>query len=939
MDKIWEMQDYSEAVAKEIHRHLGVSMVVSRLLAQRGMDGADEAQNFLDAGLDQLTDPMEMQGMAAAVDRIRRAIESQEKVFIYGDYDVDGVCSIVLLKDCLNRLGCQADYYVPDRFSEGYGLNKKAIEILARDGCQLLITVDCGINAVEETKWAMSLGMDMIITDHHTPQPEQPSAWAVINPKNDDIKAIANLAGVGVAFKLACALGTGRIAEEEIYEWLDLVALATVADIVPLLDENRILVKYGLKALGKTKRPGLRALIREAGLEGKLIQSWQVGFVLGPRLNSAGRLGSARTSIELLDTHDEKEACAKAILLCNMNNERRLIEEGIFQEAVAQVDRDIKLEEDPILVVGGEGWHQGVIGIVASRLADLYNRPAIVISWEGNTGRGSARSVSGFDLYGALKYASASLLQFGGHKMAAGLSIGLDQLNDLKEALRQYVGESLIELKRPKSYRVDMDIDEEDIREQLMEEIELLRPFGEGNPAPRFVLRASAISTPVWVGNNRAHLKFRTGLNNIEAIAFNRSDMIDYPLQKSSQDLLFELDVNEFRGKRSLQLKIKDLKSSITWDTLSGEDSDSNRLLRAFRRTVDELREKRPVLFVYPAYRSLVKHQAVLEYYFDKQNLQLLHGHLSREERVWGQNQLTEGASKVFLTTRSFLQYYESSFGLPTGLRYMVRLWPLATPDQDTSNCWQREIETIEQRDKFTLYRSSNRPVNSGRALVYANLGRTVNSLRDEYPELKVEAGLTDMRQRRAVRREFMGVHSGILVSDGTHTSGWPNVGSINEVTLADSPLGRYELAPLIDNLRVDNEIKVGVAFDRNSVERNHIFLNSLYPEIDAVQAVLRFYVQNRRRLNSVNIDSLASQISAELHQEYSRMELQSIMRILADLGLCRVEKSGSIMGINSMDVDNAISSICNSPYYLEGLAEKQVLAEWEKDLNKYLVW
>ncbi|MDD3365001.1 MAG: DHH family phosphoesterase, partial [Syntrophomonas sp.] len=335
MDRIWEIQEYSEAVAKEIHQHLGISMVASRLLVQRGMLGADEARNFLDAGLDHLTDPMAMRGMEGAVDRIRRAIASQEKVVIYGDYDVDGVCSIVLLKDCLNNLGCQADYYVPDRFSEGYGLNKEAVEVLARDGCKLLITVDCGINAVEETKWAMSLGMDMIITDHHTPEPIQPSAWAVINPKNDDIKAIANLAGVGVAFKLACALGTGRIAQEKIYEWLDLVALATVADIVPLLDENRILVKYGLQALEKTKRPGLRALIREAGLEGKSIQSWQLGFVLGPRLNSAGRLGSARTSIELLDSHDEQEACAQAILLCNMNNERRLIEEGIFQEAVA----------------------------------------------------------------------------------------------------------------------------------------------------------------------------------------------------------------------------------------------------------------------------------------------------------------------------------------------------------------------------------------------------------------------------------------------------------------------------------------------------------------------------------------------------------------------------------------------------------------------------
>jgi single-stranded-DNA-specific exonuclease len=902
------------------------------------MVGPDEARDFLNAGLDCLTDPMLIRGMAAAVDRIRRAIENQEKVVIYGDYDVDGVCSIVLLKECLNRLGCKVDYYVPDRFGEGYGLNKEAIESLARDGCLLLITVDCGINAVEETKYAMDLGMDMIITDHHTPEPIQPSAWAVINPKNDDIKAIFNLAGVGVAFKLACALGTGRITEEEIYEWLDLVALATVADIVPLLDENRILVKYGLRALENTKRPGLRALIREAGLEGKPIQSWHIGFVLAPRLNSAGRLGSARSSVELLDSYDEKDAGAKAILLCNLNNERRLIEESIFQEAVAQVDRDIELEEEPILVVGGEGWHQGVIGIVASRLADLYNRPTIVISWEGNTGRGSARSVGGFNLYDALKYASASLLQFGGHRMAAGLSIRLDQLYEFKLALRHYVDASLIELKRQKIYRVDMDIDEEDIREQLMEEIELMRPFGEGNPAPRFVLRASAISSPVWLGNNQAHLKFRTGSNNIEAIAFNRSDMIDYPLQKSSQDLLFELDVNEFRGKRSLQLKIKDLKSSIIPDTFNGEDCNYNRLMGAFRRTVEELREKRPVIFVYPAYRSLVKHQAVLEYYIDKQNLQLLHGHLSIEKRTSGQNQLAKGVGKVFLTTESFLQYYQKNFELPMGLSYIVHLWPLAMQHHNKLNLGEREIETIHA-DKFSFYRSSDVQLDSGRVLVYANLGRTVNSLRKNYKYLQVEAGLTDMKQRRAVRREFMEVAKGVLVIDGTHTTGRTNFGCINQVILADAPFGRYEIASFIDSLRMENEIKVGLAFDRSSLKHNHSFLNRLYPDPDMVQATLAILRQNGLRMSSENTDKLVSRIRSELQPEYSRMELLSIMRILADLGLCRIEKSGSIMAINSMDVDNTMNRICSSPYYLEGLAEKQVLAEWETELNKYLVW
>ncbi len=937
MDKIWEIQDFNEATAAEIHQQLGISMVASRLLVQRGMLSAAEARSFLDTSLNNLTDPMAMRGMAKSVERIRRAIGRQEKVVIYGDYDVDGICSIVLLKECLSRLGCQVDYYVPDRFSEGYGLNKEALTTLAQNGCQLLITVDCGISAVEETEWAINLGMDVIITDHHTPPPIQPPAWAVINPKNDAIKALSNLAGVGVAFKLACALGAGSISNDEIYQWLDLVALATVADIVPLLDENRILVKNGLKVLEKTKRIGLRALIRAAGLEGKPIQSWQLGFVLGPRLNSAGRLGSARTSIELLDSHDEQAAAELAILLDNLNNERRLIEEGIFQAAVAEVNKAMKLPETGFLVVGGEGWHQGVIGIVASRLADLYNRPAIVIAWEGNTGRGSARSVAGIDLHQALQSVSGFLLQFGGHKMAAGLTINRDQLDEFKKALSQYGGNGPFALNRPKTFRVDMDLDEDDIQYQLIEEIELLRPFGEGNPAPHFALRATAINNPLWVGNNRAHLKFQAGLNNIEAIAFNRSDIVDYPLQQSSQDLLFELDVNEFRGIKRLQLKIKDLKASITPDTVGGDES-SRGLIRAIRRAVEDLRQKRPVLFIYPAYRSLTKHQPVLEYFLGRQNLHFLHGQLSLEERAWGQDQLTRGVDKVFVTTESFMQYYHNKFDLPPGLEYILRLWPMAQTDHIISNPAHYEIENIVSGHNYVLYRT-NAPLNGNRALLYANLTKTINMLRHDYPEMQVEAGLTDMRQRRAARRDFMGLASGILVSDGTHTSGYPGIGGINEVILADSPMGRYELEPFNECWSPNNEKKVGIAFDSTSIKHNRVILDRLYPGADKIQAVLTFYVQNRQKLRSENIDSLAGKISAGLGQAYSRMEMQAIMRVWGDLGLCRMEKSGSIMAINSIGLDKISSSICNSPYFLEGLAEKRVLAEWEMELNKYLAW
>ena len=938
LNSIWEFHECDGSIAKEICRHLGVSMVTSRLLVQRGINGVEEARNFLHTDLDNLTDPFSMRGMAPAVERIRKAIISGQKVIIYGDYDVDGVCSIVILKECLEFLGCQVDYYVPNRFSEGYGLNKGAVESLARQGYELLITVDCGISSVEETKLAMSMGMDVIITDHHTPPPQQPPALAIINPKNDMFREIVNLAGAGVAFKLAAALAVENISGERVKEWLDLVAVATVADIVPLLDENRILVKYGLRVLENTKRPGLRALIRETGLEGKPIQSWQVGFVLGPRINSAGRLESARISIELLTCQDEQEASEKAALLSKLNNERRLIEEGIYQEALAQVKSGLTIEEEPILVVEGEGWHQGVIGIVASRLTEAFNRPAIVISWEGNMGKGSARSIGGFNLYEALNQAESFMLEFGGHKMAAGLSISRDQLSSFKAALKHYAGERLITFERYKRYQADMEIEEEDIHQKLMDEMEILRPFGEGNPVPRFVLRASTISSPAWVGSKRTHLKFRTGTNNIEAIAFNLANMTDYPLQSCGQDLLFELDVNDFRGKKNLQLKVKDLKAAFVPDRPTEEENNSIRLKRAIRRAVEEIREKRPVLFVYPAYRSLVKHQAVLEYFFNKHNVRPIHGHLNLEGKLLAQKQLAQGAGMVFLITRSFLQYFQNSFSLPANLRFMVRMWPIAGQDEDLLNLGNCDIETIERMDKFSLYRSRE-IADRGRVVVYANLSKTVNHLNNHHPGINIESGLMDMRQRRAVRKLYMGNAKGVLLSDGTHTAGWPHISEIDEIILADSPLGWYELASVTDYLSSSEGLRIGVTFEKTSLEYNRDFLNRLYPNIDTVQEFLSYYIKYTPGSSRVKVDELVSNIGIHLNKKYSRLEILSALRILADLGLCRFEKSGSIIAINFVNAENSATNICNTPYYLEGLAEKQVLTEWEMKLNNSLVW
>jgi single-stranded-DNA-specific exonuclease len=939
LQTIWDFKEYDHEAAVEISRQLQISTLTARLLVQRGIRGAEEARSFLYAGIEKLTEPGLMRGMAAAVVRITKAIASQEKVIIYGDYDVDGICSIVILRECLELLGGRVDYYVPNRFHEGYGLNKEAVELLARQGCRLLITVDCGITAVEETQSAVSLGMDVIITDHHNPPTLLPPALAIINPKTDALAASADLAGAGVAFKLAVALGAGRISEAIVQGWLELAALATVADIVPLMGENRILVKYGLQSLENTKRPGLQALLRESDLEGKPIQSWQVGFILAPRLNSAGRMDSARASIELLIGTEESEAALRAARLCQMNDERRMIEDAVYQEALGQAESELGREETDILVVGGQGWHLGVIGIVASRLTEVYNRPAIVISWAGDSGRGSARSVGDFDIYAALQRSGKFLLEFGGHRAAAGLSINRNQLSSFKAFLQENIAPAAGAGKGERHYQVDMEIEAEDIHPELMREIDLLRPFGAGNPQPRFVLRSTAIGRLSRVGKKREHLRFLTGIDNIAGINFNREDRDDYHLQSCGQDLLFELDRNDFNGKKSLQLKVQDFKATYVNSQRSGEDNNFLRLLQAVQRAVEEIEAGRPVLFVYPGFRSLQKHQAIMQYYFNKDNLQPLHGHLSPEIRGPIQNQLASGRGGIYLITRAFLQYYLRGRAMPENLRYMVRMWPLYGPDHDLSNLNQMEIITLEQDQQPIFYHHPGLDTDAGRVWVYANLAKTVEAWQTNRPGLHIESGLKDMSQRRAVHRHHISASAGGLLSDGTHTAGRTYINTIDELVLADSPLGLYELAAFTDYLPARQELRIGVAFDRASLDYNRKYLQRLYPDQDTVDAVRTCYLHHAAKLGAFQPDGLVNAIGGLLAGQYSRSEILATLRILADLGLCRYEKSGSISAIILSEAEISAHSMAGTPYHMEGLAEKEILSAWEMQLSRVLGW
>lgn len=935
----WEIQNFDTAAAAQISRELGLTPLTAALLVQRGLRDASQAREFISPDLHNMCDGSSMRGMSAAIQRIRQAIQDQEKIVIYGDYDVDGICSVVILKECIERLGGKVDYYVPNRFLEGYGLNVGALSALYQQGTRLIITVDCGISSVEEVHYAATLGLDIIVTDHHNPPPELPPALAIINPKQDEIPALAYLAGAGVAFKLACVLAEGTITQAELFDWLELVALATVADQVPLLQENRLLVKYGLVYLEKTRRPGLRALIKATGLEGSPVQSWQVGFILAPRLNSAGRMDSARTSIELLTCEEKIRSESLASRLCQINEERKVIEEKIFRQAVSQLESGGDFLADRILVVCGDEWHRGVIGIVASRLAERYGRPAIVISWEGDTGRGSARSIGEVDIFSALNNNKHLLLAFGGHRAAAGLSIGRKQILEFKSALEAHAQFLDLGSKGKKTYRADLEISESDISCELLEEIELLRPFGEGNPAPHFIIRDAGMDCVSRVGKKREHLKFTTSARRISGIIFNRGDLSDTQLQSYGQDLLFELDRNRFAGQNNLQMKVRDLKPAfISTERLNEADSFYRRL-QILSRAAKEIESRRPVLLVYPGYRSLSKHKAVVEHFLGKNNVFEIHSHLNP---VWLEHTVKhfrQGTNRVYITTLSYLHYYHLRFEMPENLRYIVRLWSTSRAGSFWDGLKRLEVEDW-QLAKVAIHPGSDFLERSqGKTVMYANLAASVSYYREKYPLAHVESGLADPQARRKIRLDYLQDGEKLLISDGTHTPGRPYLSQLEKIVLADSPLGHYELAAWTDYLPSAQEMAVEVTFNREKLEYNRNYLRRLYPPVEVIEAVLSAYRGFSGSEAAIPAQQLGVSISRQLGGKYTGMEILASLRIAADLGLCRFEKSGSIMAAKQLrDHDQHLDSEA-SPYLLEGKAELEMLADWELELNRAMGW
>lgn len=583
LGKIWRLAEPRPQVREMLARELKISEIVAQVLVNRGITTIEAAREFLWSGLEGLHNPELLPGLNKAVARVFAAITAGEKILIYGDYDVDGITATTLLYLTLSKLGARVDYYIPDRLEEGYGLNQAALEKALEDGFSLVVTVDCGISSVDEADWALEAGLDLIITDHHEPQDQLPRALAVLNPKAaaglQPAYPFQDLAGVGVSFKLAQGLLrylNPRLPEGEAgREYLDLVALGTIADIVPLREENRILVKYGLEQLNSSQRPGLAALRQVCGLAGREITAGNVGFILAPRLNAGGRLGDARRGVRLLISSDASEAADIATQLEQENRRRQELEAETTAQAVAMLEAAAMDEsgadavyKDKVLVLASEGWHPGVIGIVASRLVEKYHRPTILLTLEDGIAKGSCRSIPGFDIYQALTACKQHLITFGGHKQAAGLSLAAADVQAFRQEINRWGNPILTEeLLHPK-VRIDEVVAFSELSLDLVAQLELLEPFGHQNPGPVLACRSAKILDSRGVGRDNTHLKLRVtgGQGAVEAIGFQFGGVLGRMRAGRVLDLAFALEKNEWNNRTNLQLVLKDIKNTALPD-------------------------------------------------------------------------------------------------------------------------------------------------------------------------------------------------------------------------------------------------------------------------------------------------------------------------------------------------------------------------------------
>jgi single-stranded-DNA-specific exonuclease len=565
----WDLLGGDEAATTALAESLGIAPIVARLLCQRGFSDPEIAGRFLNPSLEHLHDPMLLADMGRAVERILAAIARKERIAIHGDYDVDGITSTVILRRALEMLGADVVHFIPERLKDGYGLQPAAIERLHAEGVQLIISVDCGIRGADAARRAQEIGVDLIITDHHEPDAELPQALAVINPKRHDCSYPDKyLAGVGVALKLVQALCRRTDRETWLPGFIKVAAIGTLADVVPLVGENRVIAKLGLDLLTKgPHKVGLRALLDVSGLSGKTVDSYHIGFMVAPRVNAAGRMSTPDIATRLLLAADEtmaEEARQLALQLDGENVRRQEEEAEILAAAKKIVQTDPDVGARSVLVVGGEGWHRGVIGIVASKLVDAFHRPAIVLSVDGDAAHGSCRSIPRFDMLAALERCAPLFLRFGGHKQAAGLAMEAGRIKELRLAINAVADETLGPEDLMPRLRIDGDLTFRGITGGVAAGVAALAPFGAGNPRPVFAARGvEIIDGPRKLKERHLKMALKQGGRIFRAIAWRAAERHDFLAEhKTALDVAFSLDQNQYNGETYVELTLADVRSS-----------------------------------------------------------------------------------------------------------------------------------------------------------------------------------------------------------------------------------------------------------------------------------------------------------------------------------------------------------------------------------------
>jgi len=564
--RVWNTSYVPIKKAEKLASDAGISTFLAKIFLSREMDNVEIINKFLNSTLDDLNDPFLLKDMNIAVKRVAKAIEKKEKILIYGDYDVDGVTSTSILYKFLKSQNGNVYYYIPNRFEEGYGFCQSSVEKIIDMQVDLVVTVDCGTTAIEEAKILMEKGIDMVVTDHHECKEELPVVKALVNPQRPDcLYPDKNLSGVGVAFKLIKALSLEMDVEIKQSEFLDLVALGTIADVMPLTGENRILVKFGLEEINNTSNLGLRYLMKDGKIFGKKITSIDIGYIIAPRLNAAGRIKDAAMAVELLTTDDETTAKEIASELSEQNKQRQRIEAEIFEEVISKIEKESYIKKSSIMVVAGKDWHQGVIGIVASKIVEKYNKPCILISVSDGIGKGSGRSIEGLNLFNAITYCQRVLEKFGGHEMAVGLTLKEEKIHDFNKLINEYASTFSDECEYTQKINIDTKIELEEITLENARELNFLEPFGTDNPEPLFKLENAKISDISTVGSDNSHLKLKIENDSykLDAIAFKKGDLAKVYKKSDVLDIVCTLDINSWNGSESVQLKVRDIKPAF----------------------------------------------------------------------------------------------------------------------------------------------------------------------------------------------------------------------------------------------------------------------------------------------------------------------------------------------------------------------------------------